>query len=82
MSGSGADGVASGAPLLSISWIASLGLSPAGLPLVALRSKSTVESLGIGPTVTAPELSMTTGVSSIHSAVAYDDEYGVLWLNV
>src|SRR5207247_9621321 len=72
---SGADGVASTFPLTSTSWIASDAFRPAFAPFVCPRSKVTVESFGSGPTLTFPLLSITTGVSSIHSAVAWVEEY-------
>src|SRR5438552_11995771 len=59
--------------------MASAETRPADLPLAVEPVKATVPRLGSGPTLTLPSLVTTTGVSSIHSAVRYDDEYGT-WI--
>src|SRR4029077_9182529 len=56
-------------------WGPSGAMRFAGAPLVVEPSKCAPDKLGMGPTVTAPELLTTTGVSSPHSADPSVEKY-------
>ena len=65
----GAEGVAIGAPAESMSCTASAGARLAFAPFTVAWVKPTVDRFGRAE-MPVPELPMTTGVSSIHSAVS------------
>src|SRR3989442_6173053 len=65
----------------STSWMASDPRRWAFFEFVLAEEKRTGLRLGMGPMVTLPLLSMTTGVSVIHSAVRCVEAYGTVELN-
>src|SRR5437870_1965906 len=66
--------------LASTSWIASDALSPALAPLAVALANGTLPRFGraVKP---APSVPINSGVSTIHSAVAWVDVYGTVCSN-
>src|SRR5205814_6393175 len=79
-SASGADGAPMTWLLLSISWISSDDLRPAGAPLTVPESNAMFDRFGSGARPTVVPIS--SGASSIHCAVACVDVYGTVVVNV